>query len=80
MGLLNPIAPKDIERAYGEPDAFRHGYPMDQPLEIEQPHQAANGVSEEDLVAPLQKSPADMMSIFEESDHSAAAELELPIY
>ena len=53
---------------------------MDQPLEIEQPHQAANGVSEEDLVAPLQKSPADMMSIFEESDHSAAAELELPTY
>ena len=80
LRLLDPIATKDIERATGEPNAFRHGYPMDQPLEIEQPHQAANGVSEDDLVTPHQKSQADMMSLFDESDHSAAAELELPTY
>ena len=29
LRLLNPIAPKDIERATGEPDAYRQGYPMD---------------------------------------------------
>lgn len=45
-------------------------------MEIEQPHQAENGVPEEEL----QKSQADMMSLFEDSDPSAAAELELPQY
>ena len=45
-----------------------------------EPHQAANSVSEEDLVAPHESSQGDMMSLFEESDHSAAAELELPQY
>ena len=29
LRLLDPIAPKGIERASGEPDAYRHGYPMD---------------------------------------------------
>ena len=76
LTLLNPIVPKDIEGASREPDAYRHDY--DQPLEIEQAHQASVTVSEEDLVTPHQQSPADMMSIFDESDHSAAAELELP--
>ena len=80
LTLLDPIVPKDIEGASRDPDAYRHDYPLDQPLEIEQAHQASVTVSEEDLVTPHQKSPADMMSIFDESDHSAATELELPKY
>ena len=29
LRLLDPIAPKHMERASGEPNAYRHGYHMD---------------------------------------------------